>query len=184
MYAAGWVVPHRAATGQGRSSKGSEGQALEIAVTFPGLCAMVPSARRFVRGFLAGTPRADDMEVIASELITNSILQSPAGREGGDFTISLRTGTGWTRIEVSDAGSGQWCLPEDTRLDDEFGRGLVIVAALADKMGHDVTLGGETSWAEITWPSAGQTGSLGDLRREKPRSRVHHPARPRIAATT
>jgi anti-sigma regulatory factor (Ser/Thr protein kinase) len=170
--------------GHGHSSKGPEVKGLEIEVTFPGLRAIVPSARRFVRGSLAGTPRAEDIELITSELITNSILHTPAGHEGGDFTISLRTGTGWTRVEVSDTGSGQWCLPEDTRPDDEFGRGLVIVAALADKMGHDVTPNGETSWAEITWPSAGQIGSSGDLWREKPRSRVHRPARPRIAATT
>ncbi len=36
---------------------------METSVTFPGLPAIVPSARRFVRGILAGSPRADDMEL-------------------------------------------------------------------------------------------------------------------------
>ena len=35
--------------------------------------------------------------------------------------------------------------------DDEYGRGLAIVAALADKLGHDVRASGQTVWAEVTW---------------------------------
>lgn len=39
-------------------------RALETSVIFAGLPAIVPSARRFVLGILAGSPRADDMELI------------------------------------------------------------------------------------------------------------------------
>jgi len=90
------------------------------------------------------------MELIASELITNSILHTPAGG-GGEFTVSVSTGNGWARIEVSDAGTGQWHPRPDSRPDDEYGRGLAIVAALADKLGHDATSAGQTLWAEIVW---------------------------------
>jgi len=90
------------------------------------------------------------MELIASELITNSILHTPAGG-GGEFTVSVSTGNGWARIEVSDAGTGQWHPWPDSRPDDEYGRGLAIVAALADKLGHDATSAGQTLWAEIVW---------------------------------
>ena len=124
---------------------------METSITYPGLPAIVPSARRFVRGVLAGSPRADDMELIASELITNSILHTPAG-EGGEFTVCIRTGTGWARIEVSDTGTGQWHPRHDSRPDDEYGRGLAIIAALADKFGHDAAHSGQTLWAEINWP--------------------------------
>jgi anti-sigma regulatory factor (Ser/Thr protein kinase) len=123
---------------------------LETSVTFPGLPAIVPSARRFVRGLLAGSPRADDMELIASELITNSILHTPAG-EGGEFTVSVRAETGWARIEVSDIGTGQWHPRPDSRPEDEYGRGLAIVSALADKLGHDASADGQTLWAEVFW---------------------------------
>jgi len=123
---------------------------LETSVTFPGLSAIVPSARRFVRGLLAGTPRAGDMELIASELITNSILHTPAG-EGGEFTVCVRTETGWARIEVSDTGTGQWHPRPDSRPEDEYGRGLTIVSALADKLGHDASADGQTLWAEVFW---------------------------------
>lgn len=127
---------------------------METAVTFPGLPAIVPSARRFVRGLLEGSPRAVDMELIASELITNAIMHTPAGN-GGEFTVCVRTGEGWARVEVSDPCTGQWHARPAGRPDDEYGRGLAIVAALSDKFGHDATPGGQTLWAEAHWPGTG-----------------------------
>ena len=126
---------------------------METAVTFPGLPSIVPSARRLVRGILAGTPRADDAELIAAELASNAIRHSPAGEAGREFTVTVRTRPGWARIEVSDAGVGHWHLaPGDASLDDEYGRGMAIIAALADKLGHDANPAGQTVWAEVTWP--------------------------------
>ncbi|HCU95153.1 MAG TPA: ATP-binding protein [Actinobacteria bacterium] len=127
---------------------------METSVTFPGLPAIVPSARHFVRGILADSPRADDMELIAAELISNAICHSPAGEADGEFAVIIRTEPGWARIEVSDSGTGEWHpRPDDTRPDDEYGRGMAIIAALADKFGHDVTATGQTVWAEVGWPT-------------------------------
>jgi anti-sigma regulatory factor (Ser/Thr protein kinase) len=122
---------------------------METSVTFPGLPAIVPAARRFVRGILAGAPRADDMELITAELVSNAIRHSPAGEDGGEFTLTVRTAGGWARIEVSDTGTGEWHPPHDDELDAEYGRGLAIIDALADKFGHDVTASGQTVWAEV-----------------------------------
>jgi anti-sigma regulatory factor (Ser/Thr protein kinase) len=36
-----------------------------------------------VRGILAGSPRADDMELIAAELVSNAIRHTPSGGVGG-----------------------------------------------------------------------------------------------------
>jgi anti-sigma regulatory factor (Ser/Thr protein kinase) len=124
---------------------------LETSVTFPGLPAIVPSVRRFVRGILAGSPRADDMELVIAELASNAIRHSPSGAVGGEFTLTVRTEPGWARVEVSDAGTGEWDGPRDASDDDEYGRGLAIVAALADKLGHDVHASGQTVWAEVVW---------------------------------
>ena len=124
---------------------------METSVTFPGLPAIVPSARRFVRGILAGSPGADDMELITAELVSNAIRHTPSGEVGGEFTLTVRTEPGWVRLEVSDAGIGQWSGPRDAADDDEYGRGLAIVAALADKFGHDVRADSQTVWAEINW---------------------------------
>jgi anti-sigma regulatory factor (Ser/Thr protein kinase) len=124
---------------------------LETSVTFPGLPAIVPSVRRFVRGILAGSPRADDMELIIAELASNAIRHSPSGAVGGEFTLTVRTEPGWARVEVSDAGTGEWNGLRDASDDDEYGRGLAIVAALADKLGHDVRANGQTVWAVVVW---------------------------------
>jgi anti-sigma regulatory factor (Ser/Thr protein kinase) len=67
---------------------------VETSVTFPGLPAIVPSARRFVRGILARSPRTDDMELITAELVSNAIRHTPSGRDGGEFTLTVRTGSG------------------------------------------------------------------------------------------
>jgi anti-sigma regulatory factor (Ser/Thr protein kinase) len=56
---------------------------LETSVTFPGLPAIVPSVRRFVRGILASSPRADDMELITAELASNAIRHTPSGAVDG-----------------------------------------------------------------------------------------------------
>jgi serine/threonine-protein kinase RsbW len=132
---------------------------VETSVTFPGLAAIVPSARRFVRGVLAASPRADEMELVACELITNAIKHTASGDDGGTFTVRVRTGTGWARVEVSDASTGQWYPRDDRGAEDEYGRGLAIVAALAEKFGHDATPTGQTLWAEVHWPDTGQASA-------------------------
>jgi histidine kinase-like protein len=63
----------------------------------------------------------------------------------------VSTEPGWARVEVFDAGTGKWNGPRDASDDDEYGRGLAIVAALADKLGHDVRPDGQTVWAEVVW---------------------------------
>ncbi len=125
---------------------------VETSVTFPGLAAIVPSARRLVRGVLADSPRADDMELMASELVSNAIRHTPSGHPGGEFTLTVHTGPDWARVEVSDTGSGEWHPgPDGGNPDDEYGRGLAIIAAVADKFGHTVDASGQTVWAEVCW---------------------------------
>lgn len=135
---------------------------MDTSITFPGIPAIVPSARRFVRGVAAESPAAGDLELIAAELVSNAIRHTPAG-QGGEFTLTVRTGTGWARIEVSDPGTGRWHpLIADAGDEPEYGRGLAIVAALAAKFGHDAGAAGQTAWAEITWPEAADEGEKHD----------------------
>lgn len=65
--------------------------------------------------------------------------------------MTVRTGPGWARIEVSATGTGEWHAPQSADPEAEYGRGLAIVAALADKLGHDITACGQTIWAEVGW---------------------------------
>ncbi|HEY3733351.1 MAG TPA: ATP-binding protein [Streptosporangiaceae bacterium] len=132
---------------------GQAQDATTIRVTFPGLAAIVPSARRFVRGVLDGRPRAHDLELIASEMISNAIRHTPAGAPGGTFTLTVQAGRRQARIEVSGPASGEWQHDRDAGCpDDEDGRGLAIIAALADTFGHHADSAGQTVWAQVTWP--------------------------------
>jgi anti-sigma regulatory factor (Ser/Thr protein kinase) len=124
---------------------------MDTSITFPGIPAIVPAARRFVRAIVEESPRAEDLELIAAELASNAIRHTPAGQDEGEFTVTIRAGTGWARIEVADPGTGRW-QPLTADDDAEYGRGLAIVAALADKLGHDAGRDGQTVWAEVSWP--------------------------------
>lgn len=124
-----------------------------VSVTFPGSAAFVPSARRFVRGILTSCPRAEDLELIASEMMSNAIRHTPSGQPGGTFTLTVRTRAGWARVEVSGPGSGEWEHDRDSGCpDDEDGRGLAIINALADTFGHHGDANGQTVWAQAEWP--------------------------------
>ena len=123
-----------------------------LSVTYPGLPVIIPSARRLVSDVMAASPRVTDIELIASELMTNALQHTTAGQLGGVFTLTISAGSGWASIEVSDAGDGFWRHePTSHPASNEHGRGLMLVAALADRFGHDADECGQTVWAEVSW---------------------------------
>ena len=125
---------------------------METSITFPGIAAIVPAARRLVRGILESSPQAPDAELVAAELVSNAIRHTASGADGGQFTITIASKPGWARIEVTDEGTGRW-HPQPGDTGDDYGRGLALVAALSNRFGHDVAGDGtQTAWAEITWP--------------------------------
>ncbi len=93
-------------------------------------------AREFVREALsdwAATERVDDVLLCVSELATNALLRGvPVGR-GFALRLTLHA-DGALRVEVHDSGPGEVRTP-DASAESEHGRGLLLVAALADKWG-------------------------------------------------
>jgi anti-sigma regulatory factor (Ser/Thr protein kinase) len=130
-------------------------------MTYPGTLTSVSAARHKVRDFLCRSPRVDEAELIAAELMSNAILHTPSGAAGGTFTITVKYGADWARIEVFDLGTETWhCVLDDGSLTDdipvsgfaECGRGLRIVAMIAGEYGHEVSGSqGQTCWATVTW---------------------------------
>jgi two-component sensor histidine kinase len=117
-----------------------------LTVTLPGVPASVPIARRLIRETLAGCPRAGDLMLAVTELVTNSLRHSASG-EGGSFVVRLRTGPGWARIEVTDEGPAQG-QPLVSN-----GWGLVIVGEVTDRAAAVIQpYGCRTAWAEVGWP--------------------------------
>jgi anti-sigma regulatory factor (Ser/Thr protein kinase) len=62
----------------------------DLTATLPGTPAAVATARRLAREALADCPRADDLILAVSELVSNAILHSASGH-GGTFAIRMRT---------------------------------------------------------------------------------------------
>lgn len=67
----------------------------------------------------------------------------PPGRR---FRVFLRHDGAVLRVEVQDSGGGEPRIPEQA---DEGGRGLLLVAALADKWGVDERDPGKVVWCEF-----------------------------------
>ncbi|MFW6695486.1 ATP-binding protein [Streptomyces sp. MAR4 CNX-425] len=108
--------------------------------------ASVGKARDFVATVVGAGDRTDDIRVCVSEVATNALQHTPAGRR---FLVRIIINEGVVRIEVHDAGGGtpRMCTPADT---DDRGRGLMLVAAFADDWGSSGRLGpGKFVWMEF-----------------------------------
>ncbi|WP_063768319.1 ATP-binding protein [Streptomyces griseus] len=111
----------------------------------------VPAARGFARDALAEWeigPRADDVLVCVSELATNALVHGvPPGR---GFLLRLLPYDGGVRVEVHDSGDGVPAIPLAEGAEPaEGGRGLLLVAALADKWGVGARAPGKVVWCEF-----------------------------------
>ncbi|WP_203729697.1 ATP-binding protein [Streptomyces sp. SID12501] len=88
-----------------------------------------------------------------AELAANAALHGRV--QGRDFQVALTldTATGTVRIAVADARGEQLPLLRAdfaTPVDSESGRGLLLVAGLADRWGREpYPPGGKTVWAEV-----------------------------------
>ncbi|MGW1812121.1 ATP-binding protein [Streptomyces sp. NPDC002125] len=108
----------------------------------------VPLVRKFVRQALldwACEVDVDDVLLCVSELATNALIHGvPPGR---GFRVHLTLGHA-LRVEVHDSGGGEVREAVPT-LDAEWGRGLVLVEALADAWGVGERQPGKTVWCEF-----------------------------------
>jgi serine/threonine-protein kinase RsbW len=112
----------------------------------------IPLVRQFVREALVdwacGLP-VDDVLLCVTELTTNALVHGvPPGR---GFRIHLyweRDG-GVLRIEVHDSGDGRVLAAPAPAPDAEGGRGLLLVAALADRWGVGERNPGKIVWCEL-----------------------------------
>ncbi|MEU6404470.1 ATP-binding protein [Streptomyces sp. NPDC046985] len=115
-------------------------------------------AREFARDVLADWEtgaRDDDVLLCVSELATNAVLHgAPPGR---GFALRLTQHEGAVlRVEVRDSGGGDVRTPESSAqasAESEHGRGLLLVAALAQKWGVQPRTPGKAVWCEFGGPA-------------------------------
>jgi len=125
------------------------------AASYDGSPASARAARIAVRDLVAASEWSaltDDAELCVGELVANAVLHAH-----GSFHLAVSATPDGIRIEVSDDHGHR--LPRlrpfvDTSgrpaLSSTTGRGLGIVAVLADRWGVDAADGSKVVWAEIT----------------------------------
>ncbi|MQY14402.1 hypothetical protein SRB5_45690 [Streptomyces sp. RB5] len=84
--------------------------------------------------------------MIASELVTNSVAHTPSRFLQ---VIATRLTEDRVCVIVADTSTASPSSGSASQ-DDEHGRGLAIVEAIADRTGTDTFVWGKRSWAELT----------------------------------
>lgn len=98
------------------------------------------------------------MLLCVSELATNAVLRGvPPGR---GYRLRLLRFGGLVRVEVHDSGGGRPCV-QDRDPEAEGGRGLLLVAALADRWGVGTRVPGKVVWCEFGLGESGPGDPLG-----------------------
>lgn len=104
----------------------------------PSLRRNVSLARRRIRTTLTDwgvtAELADDVTLLASELVTNAVTHCRVSHALIEVALTLQ-GAELT-LEVSDPDRDRPPRPHDAGPDEEGGRGLALVAELADAWGH------------------------------------------------
>ncbi|MFI1953121.1 ATP-binding protein [Streptomyces xinghaiensis] len=139
----------------------------------------VPAARRQVVSLAQdlGLPMSDQtletVELLAGEVIANAVLYT-----GAPCGVAVTRADERLRVEVTDADAS---LPSAVEAgpNDESGRGLLLVNALADAWGTQPESPGKTTWFEIT--SEASTNGLGNDSAEAPPS--PHAGEPAVRRT-
>ena len=122
----------------------------------------MPATRRFVTETLeawgATSGLVSDAVLIVSEMVTNAIIHGAPPIE-----LRLRRGAGDVLVEVDDGASS---VPRRLRPtpDDEHGRGVLLMAMLAERWGTRPLRDGKSVWCRLTFSRYGETSDSEILR--------------------
>jgi anti-sigma regulatory factor (Ser/Thr protein kinase) len=126
--------------------------------TYDGLPATVSHVRHDLRSILGPCPEvvAEDLELVASELVANAIRHSRSGADGGTYTVRIShqatEKVPYVWVEVLDLGSQAW----DGILRPEPTHGLSVIQHLSTWMGaEDEPGGGRTVYARLDYRADG-----------------------------
>ncbi|MEU7582225.1 ATP-binding protein [Streptomyces sp. NPDC041068] len=92
---------------------------------------------------------AGDAALVVSELMTNALLHGSLRDRLIRVRIILTTDV--LRIEVTDPRGERLPEPRVAGGTDQFGRGLLLIGALADRWGCEPCTVGKAVYAELTW---------------------------------
>ena len=121
---------------------------LHASLDLPPVAASVPTARRIVVDLLrtwSVRHDVDDAALLVSELVANVVDHV---RGAASFTLELTVAGDWLRLSVAD---GSAIRPVVRELEDGAvrGRGMRLVASIADRWGAEEHEGGKRVWLEL-----------------------------------
>lgn len=122
--------------------------------------AQLARVREFVAGELRALGRAqlvDDAMLVASELASNALLHA-----GGITAVSVEERGGAVRVAVHDRARVPPVIARQS-VEAMTGRGMRLVASLAEAWGAEPTAGGKVVWADLTESHAASPSSAADL---------------------
>ncbi|MGW2746801.1 ATP-binding protein [Streptomyces sp. NPDC001450] len=126
-------------------------------------------------GWPYGGTANDTVELIVAELTANAVTHGRVPGRDAELRLRRRDGEGVVRIEVSDTRGERVPVVRDAGSEEDGGRGLVLVAALAKEWGTAPRPGspGKTVWAVVptgvpATPAAGAFRGQGDGSRSLP----------------
>jgi anti-sigma regulatory factor (Ser/Thr protein kinase) len=126
------------------------GAEVRESATFAGRPDQVREARAFVGRLLGPSHPCGDVAVLlASEMVTNSLLHGGSSGPGEAVTVTVVVGDAGVRVEVAGRKAGG--VPVLRRPDDEAegSRGLRLVEELAVRWGYERGGGQATTWFEL-----------------------------------
>ena len=120
-------------------------------LTVPGRPEQAAAARQFAARALGPRhPHAETAVLLVSELVTNSLRHSASSDDGGTITITVITGPGeLVRVEVTDDGAATVPMVHPVCGEDEGGRGMQLVSALASAWNCRREGSRTTTWFEL-----------------------------------
>jgi anti-sigma regulatory factor (Ser/Thr protein kinase) len=144
----------RSAQDPGASRKAiamTSGTAVRADLSIPGRRDQVHAARVFTSKTLGGDHPCTPVAVLlASELVTNSVLHSDSRLPGGRITVTVTGTADFARVEVRDAGGPTLpTVKAAGQLAAEGGHGLRLVDYLAARWAYRPDAGGLTTWFEV-----------------------------------
>ncbi|MGW0593568.1 ATP-binding protein [Streptosporangium sp. NPDC002607] len=151
---------------------------------FAGLACSVATVRAWARDLLTGKvadSALNDVLLLLSEVVTNSVVHSDSGRApGGSLTVCLGLGGGMVHAEVIDDGSAT-SLPfvRATDFDSDGGRGLLLVETMATAWGtHHDPEAGTAVWFHLPTNETNKTDRANETNRTDGANRTDGPDGP------
>ena len=128
-------------------------EAITFERDYPGRISEPQHVRADLAKIAVECPAVDDVILLASELATNAVLHSRSGHPGREFTVRATLYPGdYAWVEIIDQG-GAWTA---VKLDNDHGRGLAIVSAVAGdgNWGIDGDAACRVAWFRLDWEHA------------------------------